>query len=59
MVLALVIGAADRFGGGRFHLADGANGDAAVPGGWRSVATPAVSGRGLARHWLLAVSLFS
>src|ERR1700675_117784 len=49
----------DRLGGGRFHPAHGTNGDAAVPGGWCSVATPAVSGRRLARHWVLAVSLFS
>ena len=49
----------DRVGGRRLHLADGTNGDAAVSGGWRAMAASAVSGRGLAGHRLLAVSLLS
>ncbi len=50
---------ADRLDGRGLHPADGTHGDAAVSGGRRSLAAFVVSGRRVARHRLLAVSLFS
>src|SRR5271157_1410944 len=50
---------ADGVGGRRFHRADGTLGDAAISCWRRAVAEGAVSSRGLARHRLPAVSLFS
>src|SRR5579863_1845647 len=56
-------GAGDRRidgpGSGRFHPADGTDGDAAVSGGRCALAASAVSGGGISWYRLPAVPLFS